>query len=127
MKVNFKRVCSMMLALVMVLSMVPVFANAASLALTDTTIGAETSTTGIGANGSWTVGSDGKSISGSVAGSKAFSYYLSASSTLTITNNKGGTPDTGITLDSLPFVLILAVCAGAVVLFVIKRRNSVEF
>ena len=88
MKVNFKRVCSMMLALVMVLSMVPVFANAASLALTDTTIGAETSTTGIGANGSWTVGSDGKSISGSVAGSKAFSYYLSASSTLTITNNK---------------------------------------
>ena len=44
-----------------------------------------------------------------------------------ITNNKGGTPDTGITLDSLPFVLILAVCAGAVVLFVIKRRNSVEF
>lgn len=51
----------------------------------------------------------------------------SASDTVTITNNKGGTPDTGITLDSLPFVLILAVCAGAVVLFVIKRRNSVEF
>lgn len=51
----------------------------------------------------------------------------SASDTVTITNNKGGTPDTGITLDSLPFVLILAVCAGAVVLFVIKRRNSAEF
>lgn len=51
----------------------------------------------------------------------------SASENVTITNNKGGTPDTGITLDTLPFVLILAVCAGAVVLFVIKRRNSAEF
>ncbi|MGM9628677.1 MAG: Spy0128 family protein [Faecousia sp.] len=50
-----------------------------------------------------------------------------ASETVTITNNKGGTPDTGITLDTLPFVLILAVCAGAVVLFVIKRRGSAEF
>ena len=88
MKVNFKRVCSMMLALVMVLSMVPVLANAASLALANTTIGAATSTSGIGATGSWTVGSDGKSINGSVSGSKAFSYYLSAYSTLTITNNK---------------------------------------
>lgn len=44
-----------------------------------------------------------------------------------ITNNKGTTVDTGITLDTLPFVLILAVCAGAVVLFVIKRRRSVDF
>lgn len=51
----------------------------------------------------------------------------SASENVTITNNKGGTPDTGITLDTLPFVLILAVCAGAVVLFVIKRRRSVDF
>lgn len=50
-----------------------------------------------------------------------------ASETVKITNNKGGTIDTGITLDSLPFVLILAVCAGAVVLFVIKRRRSVDF
>lgn len=51
----------------------------------------------------------------------------SASDTVTITNNKSVTVDTGITLDSLPFILILAVCAGAAVLFVIKRRNSVEF
>ena len=47
--------------------------------------------------------------------------------TVVFTNNKKVDVDTGITLDSLPFVLILAVCAGAVVLFVIKRRNSVEF
>ena len=44
-----------------------------------------------------------------------------------VVNNKERPVDTGITLDSLPFVLILAVCAGAAVLFVIKRRNSVEF
>ncbi len=44
-----------------------------------------------------------------------------------VKNTKGEEIHTGITLDSLPFVLILAVCAGAVVLFVIKRRNSVEF
>lgn len=46
---------------------------------------------------------------------------------VTFTNTLHNPVDTGITLDSLPFVLILAVCAGAVVLFVIKRRNSVEF
>lgn len=46
---------------------------------------------------------------------------------ITYTNELSKEVDTGITLDSLPFVLILAVCAGAVVLFVIKRRNSVEF
>ena len=50
-----------------------------------------------------------------------------ASDTVTITNNKSVGVDTGITLDSLPFVLILAVCAGAVVLFVVKRRRSVDF
>lgn len=44
-----------------------------------------------------------------------------------VTNHKEVTVDTGITLDSLPFVLILAVCAGTAVLFVIKRRSSVDF
>lgn len=51
----------------------------------------------------------------------------SAEATAAFTNTKDVDVDTGITLDSLPFVLILAVCAGAVVLFVIKRRNSAEF
>lgn len=44
-----------------------------------------------------------------------------------ITNNKGVKVETGITLDSVPFILILAVCAGAVVLFVVKKRRSAEF
>ncbi len=45
----------------------------------------------------------------------------------TFVNTKEGPVDTGITLDSVPFILILSVCAAAVVLFVIKRRNTVEF
>ncbi len=49
------------------------------------------------------------------------------SDTVAIENNKATDVNTGITLDSLPFILILAVCAGAVVLFVIKRRRSVDF
>lgn len=48
------------------------------------------------------------------------------SDTVKITNNKGVEIDTGISLDSVPFILILAVCAGAAILFVTKRR-SVEF
>lgn len=52
----------------------------------------------------------------------------SASDTVEITNTKDtqGAVDTGISLDSVPFILILAVCAGAAILFVTKRR-SVEF
>lgn len=51
----------------------------------------------------------------------------SAQQTAAFTNDKdGGAVDTGISLDSVPFILILAVCAGAAILFVTKRR-SVEF
>lgn len=47
--------------------------------------------------------------------------------TVQIENNKNNeNVDTGISLDSVPFILILAVCAGAAILFVTKRR-SVEF
>lgn len=47
--------------------------------------------------------------------------------TVAFDNFKNVEVDTGITLDSLPFVLILAVCVGAAVLFVVKRRTSVDF
>lgn len=59
------------------------------------------------------------SADGKVTGAEDDAYVF--------TNDLTNTVDTGITLDSLPFVLILAVCAGAVVLFVIKRRRSVDF
>ena len=46
----------------------------------------------------------------------------SASDTVTITNNKGTVVDTGIGLDSIPYVLLLAVvCAGMLVFFSKKR------
>lgn len=50
----------------------------------------------------------------------------SASDTVTITNNKEATVDTGIVLDSLPYVLLLVLSIGGAVLFLLKRRSSRE-
>ena len=48
----------------------------------------------------------------------------SVSDTVQITNNKNSEVDTGINLDSLPYIMILVVLAGAaVVLFVSKKRR----
>ena len=42
-----------------------------------------------------------------------------------VENNKNDTLDTGIVLDSLPYILILAVVVvGGVLLFLRKRRNT---
>ena len=72
----------------------------------------------------------GYSVNGANAATTA-SFTVNGDATsadsVVVINDNTTTVSTGITLDSLPFVLILAVCAGAVVLFVIKRRNSVEF
>lgn len=47
----------------------------------------------------------------------------SADETVTITNNKGaGTIDTGIGLDSLPYIMILAMVAVAMVVFLGRKR-----
>lgn len=43
-----------------------------------------------------------------------------------VNNNKEGTPDTGVILDSLPYVLILAVVAAGAVVFLRKRRSRDE-
>ena len=49
----------------------------------------------------------------------------SASDTVGITNNKGTVVDTGIALDSLPYVLLLAVaCVGMAVVLTKKRRED---
>lgn len=50
-----------------------------------------------------------------------------ASDTVTITNNKGAIVDTGITLDSLPYVLLLAVSLVGMAAFVMKKRAEREF
>lgn len=50
----------------------------------------------------------------------------SANDTVTITNNKGGTVDTGVILDNAPYILMLAVVAGAAMTLVIKKRREEE-
>lgn len=49
-----------------------------------------------------------------------------ANETITFTNHKEQTPDTGVILDSLPYVLILAVVALGAAGVVIRRRRSRE-
>lgn len=46
--------------------------------------------------------------------------------TITITNEKNTTPDTGVLVDSLPYILIIACVAGAAALFLIRRRKKRE-
>lgn len=49
----------------------------------------------------------------------------SANDTVGIVNNKDGTPDTGISLDSLPYILI-AVLAGTGMIYLIARKRKLE-
>ena len=48
----------------------------------------------------------------------------SATDTVTITNNKGTNVDTGVVLDSLPYVLLIAVAMVGVVAFTAKKRTT---
>lgn len=50
----------------------------------------------------------------------------SLSDTVTVTNNKEATIDTGINLDSIPYIVLLVVCLGALALFVMKKRSARE-
>ena len=47
-----------------------------------------------------------------------------ASDAVTITNNKGTTVDTGVVLDSLPYILLIAVAVVGVVAFTAKKRTT---
>ena len=48
----------------------------------------------------------------------------SATDTVTITNNKGTGVDTGVVLDSLPYILLIAVAVVGVVAFTAKKRTT---
>ena len=50
----------------------------------------------------------------------------SDSDTVTITNNKGGTVDTGIGLDSLPYIMLLVLAAAGLIVFFSKKRMARE-
>ncbi len=61
----------------------------------------------------------------SVAGKKD-SSIAAASQTVTFTNTKGGegyTPDTGVYLDNLPYIIVFAGVLAAVAVLVIRRRR----
>lgn len=49
-----------------------------------------------------------------------------AEKTAAYTNTKGGTPDTGVFVDSLPYILIIAFVAFGGVAMMIKRRRNAE-
>lgn len=51
----------------------------------------------------------------------------SASENVTITNNKDGDIDTGITMDSMPYILLLAVACMGLFVFISKKRMMREF
>lgn len=50
-----------------------------------------------------------------------------ASENVTITNNKDGDIDTGITMDSMPYILLLAVACMGLIVFISKKRMMREF
>ena len=51
----------------------------------------------------------------------------SPSDSVTITNNKGGTVDTGISMDAMPYILLLSVACVGLFLFISKKRMMREF
>lgn len=51
----------------------------------------------------------------------------SASEGVTITNNKGGTVDTGISMDAMPYILLLSVACVGLFLFITKKRMMRNF
>lgn len=76
---------------------------------------ADYSTTASHASGDLTVDDDG--------GYKTVRVTVLDSDKVTFTNNKEATPDTGVLLDSLPYVVILAVVVLGAALVIVRRRK----
>lgn len=51
---------------------------------------------------------------------------LKENTTINVTNHRNVSPDTGVLVDSLPYILIIACVAGAAALFLIRRRKNRE-
>lgn len=52
--------------------------------------------------------------------------FKAATVETTITNNRDTTIETGINLDSLPYLILLAVAIGGLALFVVRRRRAIN-
>ena len=48
----------------------------------------------------------------------------SASDSVTISNEKEGEVDTGVVLNNMPYILVLAVLAAGVAVFIIRKRRE---
>lgn len=48
----------------------------------------------------------------------------STSDRVTITNEKEGEVDTGVVLNNMPYILVLAVLAAGVAVFIIRKRRE---
>lgn len=48
----------------------------------------------------------------------------SASDSVTITNEKEGEVDTGVVLNNMPYILVLAVLAAGEAVFIIRKRRE---
>lgn len=48
----------------------------------------------------------------------------STSDSVTITNEKEGEVDTGVVLNNMPYILVLAVLAAGVAAFIIRKRRE---
>lgn len=72
---------------------------------------------------------EGKSVSDSISSTSVGGVKTSCDNDSVVFTNTydGGAVDTGITLDSVPFILILAVCAGAAILLVVRKRRATDF
>lgn len=62
-------------------------------------------------------------VEGTEASVGAFGISADSGASLTFMNTRSATIDTGVTLDALPYILLLAVAAGAVTLTVVTRRR----
>lgn len=48
----------------------------------------------------------------------------STSDSVTITNEKEGEGDTGVVLNNMPYILVLAMLAAGVAVFIIRKRRE---
>jgi len=48
----------------------------------------------------------------------------STSDSVTITNEKEGEVDTGVVLNNMPYILVLAMLAAGVAVFIIRKRRE---
>lgn len=71
-------------------------------------------------------GASGTVYTDSYDENNAGTLVATAASTTTVTNTSDITPDTGVTTDSMPYIMLMAIVAIAAVAFVMKKRAAHE-